>query len=224
MAHADLLLEECLGALLEFVGILGGEVLAGAAASELLAQVRVVVEVLGQAVGHVFGLRNDAHAGFDILQNLRKEDGIVGAAQDDGVDGGVLAHELVDALLDEIVGAGTVGFVVLYEGNPEGAGYAADTDIGKEFIDFDIVAVAAHGALGSQQAYVATVGERPDNFGRRSDDAQHAAGGIPRGQVVLLDGSQGFGRGGVAAQDDQLAAHAEEFQHGLARELIYDVE
>ena len=148
----------------------------------------------------------------------------MGATQNDGVDGRILGHEFVNALLDEIIGTGAVGFVVLYKGHPERAGHAADTDVGKKFGYLDVVTMTAHGTLGSQQSHVTATGERADNFGRGADDAQHAARSVPTGQVVLLNGAQGLGRRGVAAQNDQLTAHAEEFQNGLTRKLVYDVE
>ena len=166
-----MLFEESLGALLKLIGILGSEILTGSTEGELLAQRRVVIKVAGQTFGDVFALRDDTHAGLDILQNLGKKDGIMGTAQDDGVDGGILAHEFVNALLDKIIGAGAVGFVILDKGHPERAGYTADTDIGKEFGYFDVVAMAAHGAFGGQQAHVTAMGERADNFGRGADDA-----------------------------------------------------
>ena len=82
---------------------------------------------------------------------------------------------------------------------------------------------------------MAAASELADDFGSGADDAQHSARGcrgvvegrtgtIPSRQIVLLDAAQGLCRGSVAAQDDQLAAHGEEFLDGLARELIDDIE
>ena len=73
-------------------------------------------------------------------------------------------------------------------------------------------------------ADVACLGERADDLGGGTNNAQDPTVGVELGQIVLLDGTKGFGRGGVAAQNDQLAAHGEEFLDGLARELIDDIE
>ena len=148
----------------------------------------------------------------------------MGAAEDDGIDLGVEAHDLVDTLLDEIVGSGGVGLVVLDEGYPEGAGDTRDLDVGVELADLEGVALAADGALGGEHAHVAALREAADDLGGGADDAQHAALGIPLRQVVLLDGAQGLGGGGVTAEDDEVAPHLEELHHGLARKLIDHVE
>ena len=171
MADADLFLEEYLCALLKLIGIFGSEVLTGGTVRKFLSQGRVAVKIVGQTLGHIFALWNEAHAGFDILLYLGQQDWVVGATQNDGVDGRILGHEFVNALLDEIIGTGAVGFVVLYKGHPERAGHAADTDVGKKFGYLDVVTMTAHGAFGSQQAHVTAMGERADNFGRGADDA-----------------------------------------------------
>ena len=68
------------------------------------------------------------------------------------------------------------------------------------------------------------LGEAADDFGGGADDAQYTALRVDLGQIYLLDGAQCLGRGGVAAEDHEMAAHLEEAQHGLARELIDHVE
>ena len=57
--------------------------------------------------------------------------------------------------------------------------------------------------------------EPADGLDGGADDAQHAARGVQAGQVFLLNGAQGFGRGGVAGQDDQRAALAKKGLDGL---------
>lgn len=71
------------------------------------------------------------------------------------------------------------------------------------------MAGAAHGAHG---------------FHRRADHSEHASLRVYAGQIDLLDGSQGFGRSGVAAQYDQTASAVEEMAHGLQCELIDHIE
>ena len=86
------------------------------------------------------------------------------------------------------------------------------------------VGAGLHRAGGGQQADVAGAGERADGFHRGADDTQYAPGGVQVGQVVLLDGAQGFGRGRVAGQDDQVAAPGEEVGDALQRVAVYHVE
>ena len=70
MADADLFLEEYLCALFKLIGIFGSEVLTGGTERKFLSQGRVAVEIVGQTLGHIFALWNEAHAGFDILLYL----------------------------------------------------------------------------------------------------------------------------------------------------------
>ena len=217
-------MEEQLGLLLELVGVLGGEIADGVALRTFLFDGGVALEIVLQALRHIFALRDDAHAGGQVLQDFRHEQRVVGAAQDERIDLRVEVHDLVDALLDEVVGAGGVGLVILYQRHPEGAGDAADGDVGEEFLDFQVVALALDGAFGGEDAYVAGLCQRADDLGGRAYDAQDTPLRVPQWQVVLLDTAQGLCRGGVAAEDDEMAAHLEESFDGLSRELVDDVE
>ena len=203
-------------------GLLGGEVAGGGALGEALLHVGVPTEIVGKAVGYVFALWHEAHGGGKGAAQLGEEEGIVGAAEDDGVDEGVALEELVDVLLYEVVGSGAVGLAVLDEWHPEGAGLAGDVDVGGEFVDFDVVGVAAYGAGGGKDADVACAGELAYGFGRGAYDAEHAPGGVDGGEVALLYGAQGLGGGRVAGEDDEGASHTEEAAHGLEGELIDD--
>ena len=122
--------EEDLGGFLELVGVFGGEVAGGGVLGAALLDFGMASKVIGEALGNVFALGDDADACWEVFQDLRHEQGVVGAAEDNGVDVGVEAHNLVDALLDEIVGPWGVGFVVFDEGHPKGTGDAGDLDVG----------------------------------------------------------------------------------------------
>ena len=116
-------MEEDLGLLPELVGVLGGEITDGGTFRTLLLHLRVTLQIGMKAVGDIFALGDDTYALWKVFQNLRHEQGIVGAAKDEGVDLGVEAHNLVDILLDEVVGTWGVGLVVLHEGYPERTGH-----------------------------------------------------------------------------------------------------
>ena len=217
-------MEENLGLLLELVGILGCQVADGVVLGTFLLDGRVALEVTLQTLRHIFALWDDADAVGQVLQDFRHQQRVVRAAKDDGVNLRVEMHQLVDALLHEIVGTGGVGLVVLYQRHPERTGDTADDDVREQLLDFHVVALALDGTLSSQDAYMAALGQRTYHLGRRADDAKDAAVGIPSWQVVLLDGAQGLGRRRVTAEDDQMAPLLEESLHGLARKLIDDIE
>ena len=68
---------------------------------------------------------------------------------------------------------------------------------------------------------MARVCEPPDDLSGGPDDAQDAPRGVvPGGQIALLDGAEGLGRGGVAGQDDEGAAFGEEVHDGFAGEAV----
>ena len=62
---------------------------------------------------------------------------------------------------------------------------------------------------------MAAVGDVAELLYRGAYDAKHSLAGVYLGQVDLLDGAQGLGRGGVAGEDDERAAHVEEGLDGL---------
>ena len=122
--YLDGFVQEELGLVAENVGVFGGQVVGGSALRALGLQLGMAGKVVLEGAGHVLALRHDAHGGGHVLEDFGHEQGVVGAAEDDGIDVGVLAHELVDALLDEVVGSGRVGFVGLYDGCPKGTGHS----------------------------------------------------------------------------------------------------
>ena len=129
------------------------------------------------------------------------------AAEDDGVDERVETHELVDALLHEVVGTGRVGFACLHDGCPQRTSHSADGDVGEELLYLKIVRLALYGSFGGEYADVTRCGEIADGFGSGSDDAEDATVGVETGEVALLDGPQRFGGGGVTSEDDKVATH-----------------
>ena len=217
-------MEENLGLLLELFGVLGGEIAGGGVLGAALLHLGMAFEVGFKASGDVFALRDDADTSGEVFEDLRHEQGVVGAAEDNGIDLRILAHNLVDAFLDEVVGAWGVGLVVLDEGYPEGTGDASDLDVGVKLADLEIVALALDSAFGGEHADVAALREAADDLSGGADDTKHAAIGVDLRQVVLLNGAQGLGGGGITAEDDEVAAHLEELYYGLARKLIDHVE
>lgn len=98
------------------------------------------------------------------------------ATEDDGVDVRVGTEQLVDALLDEVVGTGRSGLASLNKWCPKRTGDAGEGDVGEKFLDFEFVALAAHGSLGGEQPDVARLRLVADDFGGGADDAEHPFG------------------------------------------------
>ena len=100
---------------LEFIRIFSGEVVGLTIFGTALLDLRMTFEVVFQAFCHVFALGDDANACGQVFQNLRHEQRIMGAAEDNGIDLWVKAHDLINALLYEVVGTRGVGLVVFHE-------------------------------------------------------------------------------------------------------------
>ncbi len=91
---------------------------------------------------------------------------------------------------------------------------------GSSFLDLSQVGLRGDDPLRGQKAH-AMEGPPVGHFlDERTDDAQDAAVRVADGQVLLLDAPQGLGRRGVAGDDDEGAAPAEEVLDGLAGELV----
>lgn len=63
-------MEEDLGGFLELVGIFGGKIMDGATLGASPVDLRVTLKVVFQAAGDVIALRDDAHALWEVLQDL----------------------------------------------------------------------------------------------------------------------------------------------------------
>ncbi len=197
--------------------------MASATASEPLVHFGVATKIVLKAGGDVLTLGNDGDAAGKVATDFVEKQRIVGASEDDGVDERILGKEFVDGVLDEVIGTRFVELVVLDQRHPHGAGLAHDGAFGIEFLYLQIVGTGKDGSLGGQHTDVVGVGKFSDHFGSRSDDTEHTAVGCMLGQVVLLDGTQGFGGGCVAAEDDERTTKLEKFLDGLQGELIHNI-
>ena len=212
------------GGLVEALRVFGGEVAASGAAGAEGVHLGVAAEIVLKAAGYVFALGNNGDALGHGLAYLGQEEGEVGAAEYHEVYLRVALEKPANGLADEVVGAGPVVFEVFHQRHPHGAGLAGDGDVGEEFADFEVVGLGGDGTGGGENADVARAGEPAGDLGGGTDDAKHAAAGVETGQVVLLYGAQGLGRGGVAGQDDQRATHIKKTPHSLKREFINTLE
>ena len=181
-------------------------------------------EITLQTLGHILTLRNNTHASRQILQDFRHKQRVVGTPQNDGINLRVLMHNLVDALLHEIVGTRRIGLVILHQRHPEGTSHTAHLYIREQLLYLQIVALALDGSFGSQHTHMARLRQLADDLSCRTNHAQDAAIGVPLWQVYLLDATQGFGGGSVTTQYDKVTPHLKEAQHSLTGELVNDFE
>ena len=97
---------------------------------------------------------------------------------------------------------------------------AVNLKVGVHPFNLDVIAAAGNGARCAEHADVASAGQLANFLHRGTHDAQDAAVGGEGGEILLLDGAQGLGRGRVAGQDDQVTTLFEQVLHGLQGKLI----
>lgn len=199
----------------EMVGILGGEILAGAATAAMALNFGMTLQVVGETFGNNRSLLDNLHMLRLVAVDFVDKQGIVGATQNDAVDVGTVCHQLVDVFLDKVVGTVAIALTVLDQWHPHGAGMTMDLEIGVHPFNLDVIAAAGDGAWCAEHADVACAGFGSHIFHRGTYNAQHAALGSQGGEVLLLDGAQRLGRGGVASQDDEVAALSKQVFHSL---------
>lgn len=140
----------------------------------------------------------------------RGKERVMRAAEDDRVDPGIEGQEAVDVAADEEFRPGAVQLVVFDERHPERAGFGMDDQVREELHDLEGVGLGPDRSGGREQPDMPAPAERPDALRDRADDAEDPPAGMFGGKILLLDRSEGFGRGGVAGQDDQPAAPVEQ--------------
>ena len=89
MLGLDVAAEEDGGVLVEVERVLGGQVTAVAASCDALLHLGMALQVVLEAVGHIFALGNKTDVAGTELTQFAQQQGIVGATEDDGVDVGV---------------------------------------------------------------------------------------------------------------------------------------
>ena len=94
-----------MGLFLELIRVFGGEIMDCGVLGTLLFYLGVTLQIGFKTLGHVFALGNDANTCGKIFFYLRHEQGIMCTAEDKGINLRIEVHNLIDALLDKIVGS-----------------------------------------------------------------------------------------------------------------------
>ena len=189
MLCLNLLVKEDLSTLAKPLFALCRQITAGAPLRHHGLHLGMALKITLQAVSHIGALRHDAHTVGHILHDAVHEQRIMGAAEDNGVDERVAAHQLVYALLHKIVGPRTVCLVGFHDGSPQRTSLSRDRDVGVQLANLHVVALRAYGALGGQHTHMARSRELSNGLCRGTDHAKHTARGVHLRQVTLLDGA-----------------------------------
>ena len=130
------------------------------------------------------------------------EEGVVSAAEDEGID--LVVEEGADVAGDDLVGDGVVEEALFYERHEEGAGCAEDFDIGGEDLDGAFVGTAGNGGSGSDDPDAAVFCDLDGGGGTGGDDA------LDGDFEDALHARDGEGGRGVAGDDDDFCAFGKE--------------
>ena len=90
----------------KFVRTFRGQEAARAALRTQRFYFRMTLQVIFQAVGHVFSLGDDTHITRSIFQNLVQQQGIMRTPQNNGIYRRVFPEQVADALFHKIIGSG----------------------------------------------------------------------------------------------------------------------
>ena len=101
----------------------------------------------------------------------------------------ILEHQLGDAFVYKIISSGTVGFIGFHNGSPKWTSNTRHLDIRKLLLYLQVIALTLDRSLCGQDAHMTRTGNRAYTFCRRTDDAQHTAGGILQWKILLLNGT-----------------------------------
>ena len=159
-----------------------------------------------------------------VFADLRQQDGIVGAAEDECVNLGVYGQDPVNIFLHEVVGSIAVKFTGFNKGHPHRAFEFGYLHPGVDLLNLHAVGVAADCAGSGKKSDVSVSRDFTEDLHCRTNHTEYAAVGVGDGEEMLLDGAQGFCRGSVAGEDHQLTPPVEQVVDGLAGEFVDDVE
>lgn len=189
-----------------------------------LLDLRMPLQVIGQAFCYDRTLGDNPDIRWHKLTYLIDQQRIMCAGQEYAINLAIPGKQVNDMLLDKIIRAGRMMFIVLDQGNPHRAGLLFYPATREKLGYFDEVRTGSYRAGCSHNPDMPRLGISPNDFGGWPDNAQHFFVLADPWQVVLLYRSERFGRCGIACQDDQLATLAEKPFHTLQRIGINGVE
>ena len=116
--YLDLLMQKNSGVVLKLFFALGGEVMAGSVLGALAVDLGVTGQIMLKTRCHISALWHHTNTLGHMPKDALHQQGIVGAAQNDGIYLRVELHEGIDSLGYEIVGTLAFGLVCLDYGRP----------------------------------------------------------------------------------------------------------
>lgn len=217
--------EEYGGHRAEAVGAFGGEVAAAGVAGEAAFHFGMTAEIVGKRSACNLTLQDEGDAARDVFADFAEKEGIVGAAEYDGVNQRVGIEKAFDFLLHEVIGTGACGLAVFDKGNPHRTCVASNGIIRIKFGYLHVVGTAGYRAGCAEYADVARTAYLAEFFDRRTNYAEHTARGVVHsGEVVLLNCAQCLCGSGIATEDYQGASLPEKILHRLESEAVDNLE
>lgn len=157
----------------------------------------------------------DAVTGF--CGNEGVDEGVVGAAEDEGVD--LASFQGVEVAAEDsfCLGGGEPAF--LYEGDEEGGGFGKNLGLGREFVDFCGEVPGSDGGASGEDADAVIFGLLHGCFGEGDGDTEDVPVIFPDIiSKLVLKGAEGEIGSGVAGDDDEGGTLGAEVVDGLASE------
>lgn len=185
---------------------------------------RVATEIVLQSITDGLALRHqDDFRMIKLLQSLlddRRDERIVRASQDDGVDVGVGGKQGSKVGLNLTTEFGRRHKATFDERNPLRTGVRCEPEAVGQMRQLHVVRPRTDRRPRSDEADVTRIGQIGDSLDRWTNDAQDSPRGVVhRRELVLLDVAQSLGRCSVARQNDKRTTHRKQPSDSLVREV-----
>ena len=128
---AHLIGKEYAGMVLKLVCTLGGEIANGALLGAACFHFGMAMEVVVQTAGYIRSLGHHTDSLGDVATDGGQKNGVMGAAEDERINGWVGMEDKIDTLLDKIVSTRGARLVILNDRHPERTGHTCNGDVGR---------------------------------------------------------------------------------------------
>ena len=151
------------------------------------------LQVIFQTLSYIHSLWHNPHTIGKVFYNAVHQQWIMCTSQDNRIYVSIFTHQLVNALLDEIISTRTISLIGFYDSRPKRTSNTANLDFRPEFGNLQVIALTFDSTFRSQQTDMVTLGDIAYNLSSRTDNTQHTAAWIQLRDISLLDRTKRLG-------------------------------
>lgn len=118
MLHLHTFMQEDLSRLLEFFLTFSSQIQAGTFLGNHILHVLMPLQVIFQTLSYIHSLWHNPHTIGKVFHNAVHQQWIMCTSQDNRIYVSIFTHQLVNALLDEIISTRTISLIGFYDSRP----------------------------------------------------------------------------------------------------------